>query len=85
MKSLKVGKRRASVGVGVAGENRQPVLSEHSTCDARERRAGADRLHEDVVTAVSRVLHQQAQIGEQDQALVGRPSSITFLLATSQA
>ena len=49
----------ASVGIGLAGENRQAVLSKHVDCHVSERLPRMNRLHKNVVAPVGRVLYHE--------------------------
>ena len=73
--------RRASVGGGlgkcarpvasvVAVEHRLAVAADHLDARAVDRKAGADRLHEDVAAAVLRLLHDEAEVGDENQPRV---------------
>ena len=72
IESLERGKAGPALGVGGLSQDRQPVLAEDLHIDSRYRSPGADRLHENIVAAVNRILDQEAQVSEQNQALVGR-------------
>ena len=59
-------------GIGLPGEHCEAVLADHIHGDARERRSGAQRLHEHVPAAVRGPLGQQAEISKEDQAPIHR-------------
>ncbi len=68
---LERGQRREPAGIGDHRDQGFAIAGDGAHPRARHRRAGGDRLHEHVATAVQRLLGQHAQVGQHHQAMVG--------------
>ncbi len=90
IESLEARERHHAILAGRARQQRLAVDRHHRDPGIRDRPAGVDRLHEHVLAAVIRLLHQHAEIGHHDQAAVGgravhRTEILTAALAGVQA
>ena len=60
----------AARGIGGLRKQCQTVLADHFHFCARHRLAGRDGLHEYILRAVERALHENAKVGHQDETKV---------------
>ena len=63
-----------AVGVALGRHNGQPVAAQNIHGYVFERLAAADRLHEDVMTAIGGILNQQAEVSEENQPVISWPA-----------
>ena len=77
------GEMHHAIGAGGLAVKRLPVDRQHRHAGAAHRLAAADRLHEHILAAVQRALHQHAQIGDHDQPRVGRHRAVRAVLRTA--
>ena len=59
-----------TVGVGRLREHRQTIAADDVDRCSCDRRAVRDRLHEHILRSIDRTLHDQAQIGHDDQSRI---------------
>jgi hypothetical protein len=75
LESFEIGEAHVAVRIRRGAEHRQSVAADDIDRHACHRRARRDRLHEHILRAVDRTLHEQAEVGDDDEPRIAQLSA----------